>query len=92
MTFKEEAQKILDGVYARAADNNGNSEYLREGAPDYEVEEALSALETAHTKELAELKTWYGDMFQQLIKQIGYEDARKTKDAIEANTNVNGEG
>ena len=43
----------------------------------------------------AELRTWYGDMFQQLINQIGYEKARQIKDAIEANTlttTTNGKG
>lgn len=45
-------EDILNGVYARAADNNGNSEYLSEGYADYSVEEAKQALASLIEREI----------------------------------------
>ena len=45
--------------------------------------------ENAHEEEVAELKTWYGDMFQQLINQIGFEEANARREAIQLNTQRN---
>jgi len=50
--FETNIRKILDGVYARAADNNGNSEYLHDGYPDYDVDEALQLIVAFHQQEM----------------------------------------
>ena len=50
--FEAEAERILSGVYARAADNNGNSDYFHEGYPDYDTDEALRLLIGLHQQEM----------------------------------------
>ena len=51
-SYREEQEAILEGVYARAADNNGNSEYLQEGYADYSIDQALESLQLLHEREV----------------------------------------